>query len=592
MPVSPQDFELYSRMTGAPMPTDAMSRMQMAPDVYNFTKNFARKPNLLEKTGNLVKNIGRGAVMALGAPLVAASEAENARMQEQLRNQADKAESDSVTMENPTEAVADTPAMAKIRLQMEADAVKHQQKLELQDRMDARALGKSTGVSGVVQTDLNPPQKSGPKPIGKTPDGQLLYDAADLSTQEPTTADTYGQDYVPNQTSSNIVDRKIEQGSQIADSTPNVAEVLSESQDSRPVDFVDAEKVQQQMEAEMIGKSKGMRQLSKYMGTKGLDKALIGAFTQRKIQEEMFGEALSADSNLLDHPDVKDVIGGEEPNPMMGTNTSPTTNLQEQTGGGESLNKRYIDHADEMRRMEAKERRKRKSPSERQVNLLEQRAIDNKEAIDSGFMSMSDEERANETARLGGDRIREMAETSPDAISETDLKRTGVLSGQLTRFPAGEETEKATERKRLRRERNAKAEDFKAKFVEGALSDIVRGKRGNQSLGITRIPATNGEAQTGFVLANKPLDQSPTSATTYGFGVDAGGEEYLKNQLGEDTFSTYMDRGMKEARQGKKRKAGEIFSYLTEPVRVVSGRAQLGNFGVIDPNFDLPSRRD
>ena len=46
MPVSPQDFELYSRMTGAPMPTDAMSRMQMAPDVYNFTKNFARKPNL------------------------------------------------------------------------------------------------------------------------------------------------------------------------------------------------------------------------------------------------------------------------------------------------------------------------------------------------------------------------------------------------------------------------------------------------------------------------------------------------------------------------------------------------------------------
>jgi len=137
-----------------------------------------------------------------------------------------------------------------------------------------------------------------------------------------------------------------------------------------------------------------------------------------------------------------------------------------------------------------------------------------------------------------------------------------------------------------------KQRTLKLRFVEGALSDIVRGKRGNQSLGITRIPATNGEAQTGFVLANKPLDQSPTSATTYGFGVDASGEEYLKNQLGEDTFSTYMDRGMKEARQGKKRKAGEIFSYLTEPVRVVSGRAQLGNFGVIDPNFDLPSRRD
>ena len=81
----------------------------------------------------------------------------------------------------------------------------------------------------------------------------------------------------------------------------------------------------------------------------------------------MFGEALSADSDLLDHPDVKDVVGGEEPNPMMGTNTSPTANLQEQTGGGESLNKRYLDHADEMRRMEAQERRERMSPSDKQV---------------------------------------------------------------------------------------------------------------------------------------------------------------------------------------------------------------------------------
>ncbi len=66
MPVSPQDFELYSRMTGAPMPTDAMSRMQMAPDVYNFTKSFARKPNILEKTGNLVKNIGRNTLVGAG----------------------------------------------------------------------------------------------------------------------------------------------------------------------------------------------------------------------------------------------------------------------------------------------------------------------------------------------------------------------------------------------------------------------------------------------------------------------------------------------------------------------------------------------
>ena len=97
MPVSPQDFELYSRMTGAPMPSDAMSRMQMAPDVYKFTKDFARKPNFLEKTGNLAKNIGKGVVFALGAPMVAESMAETERMNEQLRNEGDKAVAQEVT---------------------------------------------------------------------------------------------------------------------------------------------------------------------------------------------------------------------------------------------------------------------------------------------------------------------------------------------------------------------------------------------------------------------------------------------------------------------------------------------------------------
>ena len=63
MPVSPRDFELYSRMTGAPMPSDPMSRMQMAPDVYKFTKDFAKKPNILEKGGNLLKNIAKTTLM-------------------------------------------------------------------------------------------------------------------------------------------------------------------------------------------------------------------------------------------------------------------------------------------------------------------------------------------------------------------------------------------------------------------------------------------------------------------------------------------------------------------------------------------------
>lgn len=72
MPVSPQDFALYSRMTGVPVPSNPLSRMQMAPDVYKFTKDFTKKPNILEATGNLVKTIGKtvgtGFAAAAAAP--------------------------------------------------------------------------------------------------------------------------------------------------------------------------------------------------------------------------------------------------------------------------------------------------------------------------------------------------------------------------------------------------------------------------------------------------------------------------------------------------------------------------------------------
>ena len=73
MPVSPRDFELYSRMTGTPMPMDAQQRMKMAPEVFQFSRNFAKKPNILEKTGNLIKNIGKTTLM--GAAGLAAAPA-------------------------------------------------------------------------------------------------------------------------------------------------------------------------------------------------------------------------------------------------------------------------------------------------------------------------------------------------------------------------------------------------------------------------------------------------------------------------------------------------------------------------------------
>ena len=130
MPASPRDFLLYSRMTGKPMPENAMERMRMAPEVYQFTKDFARKPNLLEKTGNLAKSIGRGAVMAIGAPMVA----------ESLAAEADRKEMTDVTGDVEPEMEVDTtpktksPAVEKIEAEMELEKLKQANKIAIMDR--------------------------------------------------------------------------------------------------------------------------------------------------------------------------------------------------------------------------------------------------------------------------------------------------------------------------------------------------------------------------------------------------------------------------------------------------------------------------
>ena len=42
MSVSPADYELYSRVTGRPMPRTPQEQMPMAPEVFKFTREFGR----------------------------------------------------------------------------------------------------------------------------------------------------------------------------------------------------------------------------------------------------------------------------------------------------------------------------------------------------------------------------------------------------------------------------------------------------------------------------------------------------------------------------------------------------------------------
>ena len=171
MPVSPRDFELYSRMTGTSMPTDAISRARMAPEVYSFTRNFAKSPNILDKAGEMVKGIGRTFQRGIGAGIQA----------------------DLSGAKSPYTTTSQ------------------------------RSGGKTT------ITDNNEPQ-----PIGKTPDGQLLYDAGDLKDPHRPTSGNYGQRVSENQTTESIMERKGVQDMEITSGPSTITEEISGNQSSNP----------------------------------------------------------------------------------------------------------------------------------------------------------------------------------------------------------------------------------------------------------------------------------------------------------------------------------------------------------------------
>ncbi len=544
MPVSPQDFELYSRMTGAPMPSDAMSRMQMAPEVYKFTKDFARKPNLLQKTGNLVKNIGRTAVMAVGAPMVAESLAEQERMSRQAREQASQPQ---VTMSGGEEAVVErekTPAEIIEDKRMERLKLTYEKKKEERDDKQKKAM------------ELLKAKK---EDLVDTPQFELVG-VQEEDVQQPTTADEYNQNRTNSQTAIGQIDRKNEQAAKLA-TTVTVADTLAKSQDSSPSPLSSRYGSQlDPADLEEIGSSdiRGRAaQIIKKAKTK-TDPLLALAFSQADQKEELIDDT----SILTDNVDSA-ADGGEDQSNVpsqnnyssSGINTSSTLNLNQKREDIKNMIRRGAATLSPEKQEELAD--KMMSPSNRQINLLEKRRIANEEAKASGFMNLDDEGRKKESIRLG---------STGGIPNKTDMQEIR----KSPEYQAAQET-------MLPKTTNEKADGFTARFVEGAQSDIVRGQRGNRSLGITRIPATNGDAQTGFVLANKPIDKSPTTATTYGFGVAPGAEDMLKNQLNESSFDMYMDRGMSEAKQGKKRKAGEIFEFLPVKNRIVSGKADLGD---------------
>ena len=249
MPASPRDFLLYSRMTGKPMPENAMERMRMAPEVYQFTKNFAKQPNLLEKTGNLARSIGRGAVMAIGAPMVA----------EAMAAEADRKEMTDVT--------GDVQPEMSEKMQIEVEKTRREQ-IKNEGRQELQRLANA----GVQKGDL---------------DG--------IKRQENTTADNFEQDVVPQQTTDEVAQRSATQQAEL-ETNQTIADNASQSQDFNP------KKSDLEMEAEIGARASIQQEVDKFLGRPGLDQILLAAMNARGQQEELVGTSFPIASPLSDNP--------------------------------------------------------------------------------------------------------------------------------------------------------------------------------------------------------------------------------------------------------------------------------------------------
>ena len=516
MPVSPQDFELYSRMTGAPMPSDAMSRMQMAPDVYKFTKNFARKPNLLEKTGNLVKTVGKIGLMGLGEGYRQSQANEQRAIQESLRNSADKAEAESVTMENPVEEVISEPLTAGERLiDRKMKAKREEAEIDQKTRDDKQAKAKELLAI-----------KSG-------------------NIQQSTTADAFGQDVSINQTKEGFLDKKIEQGAEIASEGDTVAKVLSEDQDSKPmfrptqiptvgslhaatpvvgsgysesgneVNVIDG------VEEEMVGSSITSKKVNQFLDKFGgiseeskLNPVLLAAIQDRDKKEQL---VVGNNPPFDDHPDIS---GGEDDSSLPGSqnmtvqgmSTSPTTDLSA--------------HHKEMRKMEAMERNK-----EAIDEIVEKAPTPSERQVGKSPNELAGKDQATFLALTGNPSQQRKVEAD-QARSRVDQKTAAKqrMAGMQTPLT----------------DQYYPSDVARTDIQVGGMVDRKTGL--GKSVGISYTPM-NGDTKVGFNIMNDPT--KPTEVGTFDFVAPPETMQSLQSQGEEDLGSKTFGKLFNMARQKK-----------------------------------------
>ena len=545
MIVSPLDYELYSRVTGQPIPMSAAERMKMAPVVNEFTKNYTKAQNRQSMGRNILKI---GALGALGAGMYYGLKGSRdfGTPSQELGQDLVETSTASNLVQNAAEKAAASTASNTISQSITTD--------QTPEQTDENAAVTSTPTT---QLNINTSMEEAVKK--PTPNIDAAIERKNVRKPTPSVVRGKYQQY---ETTTNPQER---QERNLAAMVGGGEIFLGQSEGTG--------EVVKTKEAQLYGDKGEKKLLGKYVGMmKGkvdpLLKEVSGQMTDTTGPELVVDDTFG--SPLVGHPDLPP---GEDDITLPGAmNTSATTNLP------------YVDP--------------KKVMAMATIGSGNVSNVFSQELAKRGVDLRSPEEILIASAEVEKRRTpNPLEQTTPRSPNELAGKDQAAFEAIQAGIPQ-EEQEAADKRIKEKAARKRpqttteKVDGFTAKFVEGAKSDIIRGQRSNKSLGLTSIPATNGDAQTGFVLANRPLDQSPTTATTFNFGVDASGEDYLKDYpVTEQNFDAMMDRGLGESKR-KKRQAGQIFSYLKEADRNVTGQAQLGEFGKIDPNFKLPSRRD
>jgi len=541
MIVSPLDYELYSRVTGQPIPMSAAERMKMAPVVNEFTKNYTKAQNRQAMGRNILKI---GALGALGAGMYYGLKGSRdfGTPSQELGQEITESSTGSGLIQKAANNAAAAAATDTI-----PDSLTNSED-QFPQQTEENAVASTTPPS---QLNINESVEASVKK--PTPNIDAALERKNVRKPTPSVARGKYQQY---ETTTNPEER---QERNLAAMVGGGEIFLGQSEGAGEVVKTD--------EAQLYGDKGEKKLLGKYVGMmKNVDpslKEVLGQTTDTTGPELLVDDTFG--SPLVGHPDLPP--GEDDILLPGGMNTSPTTNLG------------YVDPKKVMAMAVTVGKEQFVNPRKPEARLSPEEKL---------VIAAEVEKRRTPNP------LEQTTPRSPNELAGKDQAAFEAIQAgipQEEQKAAAKRVKEKTARKRPQTT-TEKVDNFTANFVEGAKSDIIRGQRGNKSLGLTSIPATNGDAQTGFVLANRPLDQSPTTATTFNFGVDASGEDYLKDYpVTEQNFDAMMDRGLGESKR-KKRQAGQIFSYLKEADRNVTGQAQLGGFGNIDPNYNLPSRRD